>query len=204
LGYYISGHPLAPFTELINLFTTHRGNEDEKNNNKEVQAIGVVTEITKKRDSKGNSMAFIEMEDQNGRFELTLFNKNFEKYAAQFEHGKVYFVIGERSQYNMGDDKTFKLIPRKILSFEAMPYTLKGDVLIEMNEKNVTSELLDQLKRMENQTAGHFSLHVLVHTDNFNTLSLQAQAFTFFPDVDFITWCKHNKIELKTVLSNDF
>lgn len=197
LGFYLSGHPLEPYKELTDLLTTPRSSEEERSNGKDISLIGVVIKITKKKDSKGNLMGFVEMEDMSGRFEVSLFGKNYDKFITQFEQGKVYFVSGAKSQYAANDELSLKVLPQKVYAFEALSACLKGDVLLETEEANISEELLEQLARLKNQASGHFSLKLVVHTKEYNTLGLHPQALNFFPDLDFISWCKENNISIK-------
>jgi len=203
LGFYLTGHPLTPYIDLINLLTTPRKIIEDKSNGKEIYLLGVVIGITKKRDNKGNPMAFIEMEDMSGRFEISLFKKDFDKYITQFEPGKVYFVIGTRSQYISGDDNAFKMMPKRIIAFESLPYCLKGEVTITVDENKVTDEFLEQMNSLKKQTSGHLELKLIIQSKTYNSLTLRPQAFRFFPDLEFLNWCKKNKFELKAVVTSN-
>jgi DNA polymerase-3 subunit alpha len=203
LGFYLSGHPLKPYKEIIDLFTSSRGNGKDKNTGNDISLIGVVIGISKKRDSKNNAMAFIELEDLHGRFEVSLFNKDYDKFLTQFEIGKVYFINGTRSQYNSGEDAAIRVIPKKVMTFESMPYHLKGEAIIETDEKKITAEFLEQINKLKVQARGHFSLKFLIHTAEFKALYLQPQAFNFFPDLEFIQWCKEQNLNLKVSLGSN-
>ncbi len=204
LGFYLSGHPLHPYKDMIELLTTPRDKIEEKSNGSEVYVIGVVASITKKRDNKGNPMAFIVMEDLNGRFEVSLFKNDFDKFVGQFEYGKIYYVIGSRSQYISGDDSSLRILPKKVFAFEAIPYHLKGEILIETEEQTINDEFLEQISKIKKQAIGHFGLKLLVKTGRYESLLLQPQSFNFYPDHEFISWCRQRNLEMKAVLmSND-
>jgi DNA polymerase-3 subunit alpha len=203
LGFYLSGHPLEPYKDLTDLLTTPRSSEEEKNNGKDLNLIGVVISITKKKDSKGNLMGFIEMEDMTGRFEVSLFGKNYDKFITHFEQGKIYFVSGSKSQYTANDEISLKVLPQKVYAFEALPACLKGDLVLETEETDLNEEFMEQLSRLKIQAIGHFNLKLVVHTKNYNTLALLPQSLNFFPDQDFIKWCKQHKISIKANIGNN-
>ncbi len=203
LGFYLSGHPLQPYKDMIALLTTHRDKNADKSNGNEVMAIGVVVGIIKKRDNKGTPMAFIEMEDLTGRYEVSLFKNDYEKYISQFVNGKVFFVIGTRSLYNAGEDSSFRIIPKKVFAFESLSYFLKGEVILETEEKNITKEFLEQIRLYTQQAVGHFNLKFKIKTELYNTLFIHPQALSFFPDLEFISWCKANKFVLKAVIESN-
>ncbi len=201
LGFYLSGHPLEPHKHQIALLTTPRDKMDN-GTGKEISLIGVVVEITRKKDSKGNPMAFVEMEDMMGRFEVSLFGKNYEKYATQFEPGKVYFVSGSRSQYSVNEEKSLKVLPQKVYAFESLASCLKGDVIVEADEIDITEEMLTQIKNIKNMTTGHFGLKLIIRTRQYKSLGLIPQSLNFFPEEDFVRWCKENNLNIRAVVSN--
>lgn len=204
LGFYLTGHPLSPYKDLVDLLTTPRKVIEERSNGKEICLLGVVIAMTKKRDNKGNPMAFIEMEDMSGRFEVSLFKNDFEKFITQFEAGKVYFIIGNRSQYNAGDDNSLKVMPKRVIAFESLPYCLKGEVTITAEEDDIKDEFLEKINKLKIQSTGHMDLKLQVKTKDFNQLVLRPQALKFYPEPEFIGWCKKQNFELKaTVQSNE-
>jgi len=203
LGFYLTGHPLSPYKDLVELLTTPRKAIEERSNGKEICLLGVVTTITRKRDNKGNPMAFVEMEDMSGRFEVSLFKKDFDKYATQFEAGKVFFIIGSRSQYNAGDDNSLKVLPKQVIAFESLPYRLKGEVTISTEEEKINEEFLEKINRLKKQSTGHMNLKLQVRTKEFNQLVLRPQELKFYPDSEFISWCRKHDIELKAVVQSN-
>lgn len=199
LGFYLTGHPLEPYKELIELLTSNQTATKDKS---DVNIIGATIGLKKKRDNKGNPMAFIEMEDMNGKFEVSLFKKDFDNYVNQFEMGKVYFVSGNRSQYVSGEESSIRIIPRKVISFDALPYQLKGEITLEIKEVTITEEFLAIINKFKLLGIGHFLLKLQIKSEKYNLITLKPQNFHFFPDNDFIKWCKNNNIRLKVQISN--
>ena len=204
LGYYLTGHPLEPYRDIISLLTTTREKINSSSNNKAICLIGITMGVTRKKDAKGNSMAFVEMEDMSGRFELSLFNKNFDKFSTVLEHGKVYFVVGGKSNYaNSNDEKALKIIPKKIYSLDALPTCLKGEIVLEAQEENLTPGFMEQIAKLKNQATGHFDLNLVIQTNGYGLLQLLPQTIKFFPDKAFIQWCKENDLVIKANIDTD-
>ncbi|HOD17180.1 MAG TPA: DNA polymerase III subunit alpha [Candidatus Cloacimonadota bacterium] len=197
LGFYLSGHPLEPYKELIELLTTNRAKNEEKGNGKDVRVVGIVVNVTKKKGNKGNPMAFVEMEDLVGKYELALFNYDYEQFLNQLEVGKLFYIVGNRSQYNNGEEKAYRIIPKKIFAFDALPFCLKGEVTLELKENDVNEEFIKYINKLKNKASGHFNMKLKVKTKDFNTLILQTQAVQIFPDRDFIRWCAENNYKVK-------
>jgi DNA polymerase-3 subunit alpha len=204
LGFYLTGHPLKPAQELINLVTTPRDRQPEANNSNDLHMIGVVSAIIKKRDNKGNPIAFVEMEDMVGKFEVSLFKGDIDKFLPQLEIGKVFYVYGLKSQYNASDDNAIKLIPKKVIAFDALPYCLKGELSLHLDEAKINAEFIEIMNKIKTQTAGHFTLKIVVKTNKFNTLTLKPQSISFFPTTDFLDWCLASNIKVRlNAISNE-
>lgn len=194
LGFYMSGHPLTPYKQTIELFSNTTAKSEEKTTSGELIIVGVVINIVKKRDTKGSAMAFVEMEDMTGRFELSLFNRDYDRFLDILEIGKVYMITGNKSSYNSGDDSALKIIPKKALPFETLASQLKGEVVMEISESMLNSEFLDKIASLKAMSGGHFRLKMLVETERYELLLLQSQSIRFYPDVAFIGWCEERNI----------
>jgi DNA polymerase-3 subunit alpha len=203
LGFYLSGHPLTPYKDTINLFATITAKSGEKNNSPDVVAIGVMVGITKKRDAKGNAMAFIELEDLAGRFEVSLFNRDYDKFITSMEVGKVYLIQGSKSQYTSGDESTLRIIPKKILAFDTFRAHLKGEIILDVDSDKIGEEFYEQIATLRNTAVGHFTLKIRVMTAEYQNLLLTPKSWHFYPEADFINWCRNRGIGISAQLAGN-
>ena len=81
LGFYLGGHPLYEYRALVRHLTNASAQNLRSANGQELVLAGIVTKLSRKRDNMGKSYAFVEFEDLTGRFEIALFNRDFEKYS---------------------------------------------------------------------------------------------------------------------------
>ena len=84
LGFYISGHPLDEFREKFSNLTTSK--DLEKFSGRRVKVGGMITEFRRVTTRKGDSMAFMKLEDFDGEIDVTIFPKIF------YDVFKVAFV----------------------------------------------------------------------------------------------------------------
>ena len=75
LGFYISGHPLENFREKLSALKSSK--DLEKFSGKRVKVGGVITNLRQVMTKKGESMAFLTLEDFDGEIDVTIFPKNF-------------------------------------------------------------------------------------------------------------------------------
>ncbi|HKK20598.1 MAG TPA: DNA polymerase III subunit alpha, partial [candidate division Zixibacteria bacterium] len=114
LGYYISGHPLDKFRDELKYFTTYKiENLSLAADGREVTIGGIITQVKKMADKKGNMMAFITVEDYSGSVELIIFSSCFEKCRD--------FIVNEQMVLITGKVSTQEGKAAKIITSEAMP-----------------------------------------------------------------------------------
>ena len=95
LGYYVSGHPLDKYRDELVYFTTYRiGDLPQVPDNREVTIGGIVTSVKRTLDKRGNTMAFVTVEDYSGSVELILFSDCYEKGKDHVINEKLVLVTG--------------------------------------------------------------------------------------------------------------
>jgi DNA polymerase-3 subunit alpha len=82
LGFYLSGHPLKDYEELLTKYSKNqiRSLEDLKGG-EEVSLVGLISEVREIRTRKGDRMAVIELEDLTGRIEGVVFPDLFRQVS---------------------------------------------------------------------------------------------------------------------------
>ncbi len=95
IGFYITGHPLDRFLVDLHSFGTLTSQELKKRKaNTEVQMVGIITKVSPKLDRRGNTMAFVRLEDYEGMVELLIFHETYEKYRKFLSVDNVIWVKG--------------------------------------------------------------------------------------------------------------
>jgi DNA polymerase-3 subunit alpha len=95
LGFYVSGHPLESFKDLLQDFATHTTSTlREAPSGGEVAVGGIVTDLRKRKSKKGQWWASLQLEDLEGHVETLVFPKTFEASQALLENGRALLVTG--------------------------------------------------------------------------------------------------------------
>jgi DNA polymerase III subunit alpha len=96
LGFYLSGHPLDEYNELLKnaLYTINDIKEGLATHKERIKIPIVISSITEKRTKKGQNMAVIIIEDKTGIQEATIFPKTWTKIKGTIEEEKVYLLHG--------------------------------------------------------------------------------------------------------------
>lgn len=113
-GMYISGHPMNDYADIVEKKTTHKlcdfgsDSEDEETapaqqmqDGVQVRVAGIIRTKRELLTKNKQSMAFISIEDQTGKADVTVFPKAYEAYRDKLVEGTAILVFGkvEASEY---------------------------------------------------------------------------------------------------------
>jgi DNA polymerase-3 subunit alpha len=188
LGFSFSPNPLAQHEKMLKLMTNADTETAEYEPNKIpslVNIAGIVAQVIRKKDKRGNPFAIVELEDLHGSFEVLLFRDDFDQYIQMMQEGKQLYISGKRSTYN-NQDGVIRVIPTLILDFVEMPNYLRGDIYFKLDEKKATQDLAESLVKLFKEHKGKFGLHISVQTEKFKQLNLIARNYKIFPDVTIL------------------
>ncbi|MGA8942753.1 MAG: DNA polymerase III subunit alpha [Thermoactinomyces sp.] len=147
LGFYLSGHPLDAFRNVINQMATHTlsalGNCRDK---EQVKVAGWVSRMKVIRTKKGEQMAFLTVADRGGQVEAVLFPKGFSRYRTWLEEGSLVYIKGTIQE---DDEDQAKLIVdwlRDLRDLKVLETYSRAVLYLRITEKMERSEQLNRLK----------------------------------------------------------
>ncbi len=96
LGLYISGHPLEPYREMIeiNPQLSRCAELPDAGDNSHVAVGGIVVAVRQFYTKKNKQMAFVKIEDLTGSLELVIFPDLFERYSSMLVEDNLIVVEG--------------------------------------------------------------------------------------------------------------
>jgi len=158
LGYFVTGHPLTRYSEIIERFSTadSRSLPSMVDTADIVAMAGIVSALALKKTRKGDSMATFVLEDLEGRNEVVVFPKVFEECRESLVKDRAVMVLArmERSEA-FGDDseeENIRLLAVKIFPLEAAREKLAGAVTVHVGLEGLSEQDLERLRLM---LAGH-------------------------------------------------
>ncbi|GJL90780.1 DNA polymerase III subunit alpha [Hyphococcus sp.] len=95
VGFYFSGHPLDDYeTELkrLNVVTYSDAMTRGKNGRAALQMAGVIRTVRMRRSKSGKPFAWVELSDQSGEFEITVFSETLNAARDLMEAGALVLV----------------------------------------------------------------------------------------------------------------
>ncbi|MGM0536675.1 MAG: DNA polymerase III subunit alpha [Pseudomonadota bacterium] len=96
LGLYLTGHPIDEYEEELARFVSTRIS-DLKPSREPQRVAGLVVGVRTMKSKRGDTMAFITLDDRTGRIEASLFGELFEQLRGRLEADQVMIVEGEVS-----------------------------------------------------------------------------------------------------------
>jgi DNA polymerase-3 subunit alpha len=133
LGLYLSHHPLDDYAKYLIDKTTYLAAITQQMEGRDVTVGGIITTVRKIVTKKGDSMAFVGLEDKSGIAEVVVFPRAYEKTPDLWQPDVVLLIRGKVS-YRDRDGKTgteLKIMAEKGLSInydKANTYVPKNEV----------------------------------------------------------------------------
>ncbi len=165
LGFYVTGHPLAEFAGDLAKLTTPSRDFGELSEGAEVRVGGLVTAVKNYTDRKGETMAFVTLEDLDGTMEVTFFSKLWKSCAALVAPDAAVVVVGKA---NVGD-ASVKILADEVFPIAEARERLVRAVHLRLLSPGLERETLEQVGRLARQNRGQVPLilHLVIpqHTE---------------------------------------
>ncbi|HPP30439.1 MAG TPA: DNA polymerase III subunit alpha [bacterium] len=188
LGVYLTGHPLTKYTSVIKIFSNVSISElEDVKENMSVCIGGILTEIKRISNRKGERMAFGEMEDTTGRVKVLFYPRVYESYSALIRKGGMIFVKGRLEKRD-----GITVIADEVANLNTAKDRFLSSVEIDI-KLPFPDEKLEKLKGLFIKNKGNCQLYINLIKDGSKKVKIRAGTYTINPDIDFLE-------ELKLIL----
>ncbi len=151
LGFYLSGHPLLKYAKEMKAFSTaSMGNTQGVKPGSVVRICGILSDIKKKTDKKGNMMAFAKIEDFTGKGECIFFASIYKDCQDHVKDDAIVMLIGKADE--AGD--TLKIIVNEVHPIEFVRARFTRKVLFSVELDDFTDAKVKQLKTLTGRHKG--------------------------------------------------
>jgi len=164
------------------LLTVHLGDVEGMKNGS-VKAGGIISSIKKKIDKKGNTMAFITIEDFTGKAECVIFSSVYKKNVELLEEEKMILVEGKGEV--SGD--IIKIIVDEILPMEAVREKYAKKIFFLLNADDVSDITLIKLRELMEKNRGNCNCYFNVIGKEFEQQQIfVSKKYAINPTSEFI------------------
>ncbi|MBF0227129.1 MAG: DNA polymerase III subunit alpha [Desulfobacterales bacterium] len=161
LGFYITGHPLDEYKEIIKRFSNANAILiKEVVNGAAVRVGGVIKKVKSIKTKKGTMMAFVGLEDMIGTIDVTVFSPFYDTVTSLLIEDKIVFIEGKMQN----DDKSVSLIAEKIVPMETAEDIWTTSVHLSLDASKTQKETLKELQEIfkHHQGSCRTYLHIMI------------------------------------------
>jgi DNA polymerase III subunit alpha len=174
LGFYISGHPLAPHQQTMAKFgSITSGTVEECADGKTVRMGGMVTGRKVIRTKKEELMAFIQLEDMEGSIEVVVFPSVYTGCQLLLTDDRPIFVQGKLQK----EEKGAKLLADSIIAMEEAETLWSAEVHFTIDMARTDIAALTQLRDIVRRYPGDCSgwLHLMAEGNVETVIAMSDQ-----------------------------
>jgi DNA polymerase-3 subunit alpha len=158
IGFYLSSHPLDGI-ELPEV--TPSSEFEEMTKTQEIQIAAVITGIQKRVSKTGNRFAFVQLSDQYGNFEITVFSDTLEQYGHLLNEGRTVLV----NALIKVEDEGFSLSAINVKPLESLLLKGQNQLLLHAKSKHDVDQIYALLKGIPEGTV---TVTILMKSGDFN------------------------------------
>jgi DNA polymerase III subunit alpha len=158
LGFYISGHPLGEYEDILEKFTgTDTLAIQEIADKAAIRIGGLVKDVKVIRTKKGDPMAFVTLEDMHGPVEVTVFTALYTETSFLLVEDTAVLVQGQVQK----DEKSIKILADAIIPINKAEETWTANVHLNLDISGIKKDHLLQLQEVLKKYPG--SCEVYLH-----------------------------------------
>jgi DNA polymerase-3 subunit alpha len=162
LGFYVTGHPLAKYADIIKTYSTVNLLEAAKLAHDQGVKIGGIIKSAQKKLSKkdNNPYAIIQLEDLESTIDCMVYGKTFEEAKEFLEADTPIFIEAMTSQRDPAEK--MKLIARKIIPLEAVIETNTNELHLHIYEGTNKNDDIVRIKSICEKNNGNTRIIICV------------------------------------------
>ena len=150
LGFYLSGHPLKQYGEIVDYYTTVTSQTlAEHGLDTEVYTVAMIAEIKNIITKKGDQMAIIVLEDLEGTIPAVVFPDTYKNYQELMEEGNIIWVRGNIGQDRRRDENENQEVVRQIQINEVVNINEVIDKMTSSLEVSIDNDDLKKQEKLE-------------------------------------------------------
>lgn len=158
IGFYLSSHPLDGI-ELPEV--TPSSEFEDMTETQEIQIAAVITGIQKRVSKTGNRFAFVQLSDQYGNFEITVFSDTLDQYGHLLNEGQTVLV----NALIKVEDEGFSLSAINFKPLESLLMKGNNQLLLRAHSKQDVDQIHAVLK---NVPSGSVTITIMMQSGDFN------------------------------------
>lgn len=147
LSFYVSGHPLNAVAAFLDVCSNLKLNEVESPLiGQQVRVCGLISSFRTQLDKRGNTIAFVQLEDAVGKAELVLWSKTYSQFKGYIDNDAIVVVTGKAES----DGEKLKIIVEQIMSVDEAAGRFARGINIWIDLEKITREHIERMATRAN------------------------------------------------------
>jgi DNA polymerase-3 subunit alpha len=159
LGFYVTGHPLESYRDLVRDFGTHTtASLREGAGGTEVAVLGIVAELKRRKSKKGSWWASMQIEDLEGLVEVMVFPKAYEACEKLLENERPVLVSGRLDV----DEDRVRISADEVLPLDELRERRAESARLRLAAADLDEEFVARLRQTVEAHRGEVPLYLEV------------------------------------------
>ncbi|MEE2947381.1 MAG: DNA polymerase III subunit alpha [Verrucomicrobiota bacterium] len=195
LGFYVSGHPLDPYRELLGQYCLHDSETVKNLESRKVTRVGGLIAAVQRGISRRTNKpyAIATVEDLNGTFQVLCMNENYDKYQELLLANQTVLVIGEANN----SENTPKIFPQEIIPLDDAPAKFTEQVQFRLNGSALAPEKIEELLGLATSYPGRCPIYLCIRREDGRLVFLDTS------DRYFVRPSERLRVEVNELLGPD-
>jgi DNA polymerase-3 subunit alpha len=143
LGFYVTGHPLVGYRDLLERYASHRIRElREVSAGTAIAVAGIVGGLRRRKSKRGEWWASLSVEDLDGSIEVLVFPQAYETCQALLEDGRPSLVTGRLE----AEDDRRRVIAESVCPLDELRERKADAVEVRLDADDLDDELVERLR----------------------------------------------------------
>lgn len=181
LGIYLTGHPIHAYLKETKQFIKMRLSDRNYRENQAVRVAGIVVQMRVMLSKRGDKIAFLTLDDNQGKMEVAVFSECYQNYQEKIVKDQFIIVEGQISTDKMTQQP--KLKADKILSLEEARIHYATQIQI-VAKQSFDVKALEML--LNQYPPGHCPIQIEYHTQVAKTTIALDARFQRDPHATFL------------------
>ncbi|MFW6163987.1 MAG: DNA polymerase III subunit alpha, partial [Planctomycetota bacterium] len=175
LGFYVSGHPLAPYEDVLAMYATATTADlGQKDDGEEVLVGGILDSVkpavTRKGRFEGQRWARFEFSDLEGTAGGVCFAQEYAQYGKHLEPNAIVFIRG-RVDFQ-GNEPSLRA--QQVVPMRGAHHVLAGGIVFDLDSADADRGLITQIRDLCASHAGECRTCVRIRTPDDGTYVIEA------------------------------
>ena len=174
LGFFLSGHPLDRYKEVLASFAScTTGQISGKVGEKEVAVGGLITSVKTLRTRKGDPMAVLRLEDQEGATEVVVFPDAYKTHYGLLSQDTEVLVKGKPE----GEEDLPKILASELIPLEEVDQREASSVTVRVQLDSFHQETLPHLRELLEANRGECPIRFELLRDHTFVAAMKPHAY---------------------------